>query len=112
MLSCLLSKLTSLINQGEFIPSAWVNRSYKQANRLAGERHQKKNKAIKLTDSVKNYNLVLAGLRLGYPPRGLLGVAGKIVKWVKSGLMMMVPNLCKGLISFKFILLQLKQFDA
>jgi hypothetical protein len=27
MLSCLLSKLTSLINQGEFIPSAWVNRS-------------------------------------------------------------------------------------
>ena len=28
---------------------------HKQANRLAGERHQKKNKAIKLTDSVKNY---------------------------------------------------------
>jgi IS30 family transposase len=26
-----------------------------QANRLADERHQKKNKAIKLTDSVKNY---------------------------------------------------------
>jgi IS30 family transposase len=28
---------------------------HKQANRLADERHQKKNKAIKLTDSVKNY---------------------------------------------------------
>jgi hypothetical protein len=34
-----------------------VKRGYrhKQANRLANERHQKKNKAIKLTDSVKNY---------------------------------------------------------
>jgi IS30 family transposase len=28
---------------------------HKQANRLADERHQEKNKAIKLTDSVKNY---------------------------------------------------------
>ena len=28
---------------------------HKQANRLADERHQKKNKAIKLTDCVKNY---------------------------------------------------------
>ncbi|CAC9499172.1 hypothetical protein [uncultured Gammaproteobacteria bacterium] len=35
--------------------------------------------------------LVLAGLRLGYPPRGLLGVAGKIVKWVKSGFLMIIP---------------------
>jgi hypothetical protein len=34
-------------------------------------------------------------LRLGYPPRGLLGVAGKIIKWVKSGLMMMVPIYAK-----------------
>jgi IS30 family transposase len=28
---------------------------HKQANRLTDERHQNKNKAIKLTDSVKNY---------------------------------------------------------
>jgi IS30 family transposase len=34
---------------------------HKQANRLAGERHQKKNKAIKLTDSVKNYIGIVIG---------------------------------------------------
>jgi hypothetical protein len=31
------------------------NMDKKISNRLADERHQKKNKAIKLTDSVKNY---------------------------------------------------------
>jgi hypothetical protein len=40
---------------GNFLNPGKRGYRHKQANRLADERHQKKNKAIKLTDSVKNY---------------------------------------------------------
>ena len=44
---------------------------HKQANRLAGERHQKKNKAIKLTDSVKNY--ISEKLKEYWSPEQIMG---------------------------------------
>jgi hypothetical protein len=43
----------------------------KQANRLADERHQKKNKAIKLTDSVKNY--ISEKLKEYWSPEQIMG---------------------------------------
>jgi IS30 family transposase len=39
--------------------------------RLAGERHQKKNKAIKLTDSVKNY--ISEKLKEYWSPEQIMG---------------------------------------
>jgi IS30 family transposase len=44
---------------------------HKQANRLADERHQKKNKAIKLTDSVKNY--ISEKLKEYWSPEQIMG---------------------------------------
>jgi IS30 family transposase len=43
----------------------------KQANRLADERHQEKNKAIKLTDSVKNY--ISEKLKEYWSPEQIMG---------------------------------------
>ena len=44
---------------------------HKQANRLADERHQKKNKAIKLSDSVKNY--ISEKLKEYWSPEQIMG---------------------------------------
>jgi IS30 family transposase len=44
---------------------------HKQANRLADERHQKKNKAIKLTDCVKNY--ISEKLKEYWSPEQIMG---------------------------------------
>jgi hypothetical protein len=40
-----------------------------------------------------------------FPPRGLLGVAGKIAKWVKSGFLMIVPIYAKVYFKNKITLL-------
>jgi IS30 family transposase len=54
-----------------FKPLASVIYRHKQANRLADEQHQKKNKAIKLTDSVKNY--ISEKLKEYWSPEQIMG---------------------------------------
>jgi IS30 family transposase len=44
---------------------------HKQANRLADERHQEKNKVIKLTDSVKNH--ISEKLKEYWSPEQIMG---------------------------------------
>jgi hypothetical protein len=57
---------------------------HQQANRLADERHQKKNKAVKLTDSVKNY--ISEKLKEYWRPEQIMGPVGKYGIFVRRSI--------------------------